>query len=106
MDVLREARGWFAQKLRWVLRPAAGPRWPALTGTARGVERVVHLLDSALPIPGTKLRVGLDPLLGLVFPAAGDALGGMVSLGMMFLAVQYRVPSPVIGRMVFNVALD
>ncbi|HKP07852.1 MAG TPA: hypothetical protein VJU58_11430, partial [Microbacterium sp.] len=65
MDVLRDARSWFATKFRWVLRPAPGPRWPALTPAARGVERMVHLLDSALPIPGTKIRVGLDPLLGL-----------------------------------------
>jgi hypothetical protein len=67
---------------------------------------MVHLLDSALPIPGTRFRVGLDPLLGLAFPAVGDTVGGVVSLGMMFLAMQYRVPSRVIARMVFNVAID
>ena len=82
------------------------PRWPALTPVARGVERVVHLLDSAVPIPGTRFRVGIDPLLGLVFPAVGDAVGGVVSLGMMFLAVQYRVPAPIIARMVWNAAID
>lgn len=106
MDVLRDARSWFLDRFRWVLRPAPGPRWPTLTPAARRVERAVHLLDSAIPIPGTRLRVGLDPLLGLVFPGAGDAIGGVVSLGMMFLAVQYRVPSRVIAQMVFNVAVD
>ena len=73
---------------------------------ARAVERGVHLLDSAIPIPGTRLRVGLDPLLGLTLPAVGDAVAGFVSLGVLFLAVQYRVPSRVIGTMVFNVAVD
>ena len=29
-----------------------------------------------------------------------------VSLGILFLAVQYRVPAPVIARMVFNIAVD
>ena len=67
---------------------------------------MVHLLDSAIPIPGTRFRLGLDPLLGLVFPAAGDTAGGVVSLGVIFLAVQYRVPSRVIGVRVFNVAVD
>jgi hypothetical protein len=67
---------------------------------------MVHLSDSALQIPGTRVRVGLDPLLGLIFPVVGDAVGGVVSLGVMFLAVQYRVPSRVIGRMVLNVAVD
>lgn len=66
----------------------------------------MRLLDSAVPIPGTRLRVGIDPIVGLVLPAVGDALGGIVSLGMMFLAVQYRVPAPIIARMVGNVALD
>lgn len=37
------------------------------------------------------MRVGLYPLLGLVFPALGDALSGMVSLSVLFLAAQYRV---------------
>jgi hypothetical protein len=73
---------------------------------AAGVERVVQLLDSAVKIPGTRLRLGLDPVLGLFFPAVGDAVSGVVSLGMLFLAVQYRVPVRVIGVMVFNVAVD
>lgn len=56
--------------------------------------------------PGTRFRVGLDPILGLALPAVGDAVGGFVSLGMLFLAVQYRVPTPIIGRMVVNIAVD
>jgi hypothetical protein len=67
---------------------------------------MVHMLDSALPIPGTRMRIGLDPLLGLVFPAVGDTLSGVVSLSVILLAVQYRVPTPVIARMTFNVAID
>jgi hypothetical protein len=73
---------------------------------AARVERIVHLLDSAIPIPGTRMRLGLDPLLGILLPAVGDTVGGAVSLGVMFLAVQYRVPPKVMGRMVFNVAVD
>lgn len=83
-----------------------GPRWPALSPAARAVERMVHVLDSAVPIPGTRFRIGLDPVLGLAFPAVGDTVGGVVSLGVLFLAVQYRVPPRVIRRMVFNVAVD
>jgi hypothetical protein len=86
--------------------PAPRPRWPALGPVAHRVERAVHLLDSAIPIPGTRFRVGLDPILGLALPAFGDAVGGFVSLGMLFLAVQYRVPVPIIGRMVVNIAVD
>jgi hypothetical protein len=88
------------------LLPAPQPRWPRLSPVARTLERGVHLLDSAYQIPGTRLRIGLDPVLGLVLPAAGDLLTGCVSLGMLFLALQYRVPAPVLGRMVFNIAVD
>jgi hypothetical protein len=86
--------------------PAPAPRWPRLTPAARAIERSVHLLDSAIAIPGTRLRVGLDPVLGLLLPAVGDMLAGFVSLGVLFLALQYRVPAGVLGRMVFNVGLD
>jgi len=105
MALWQRARGTLEQ-LWWRLQPAPGPRWPALTPFARGIERGVHLLDNAVPIPGTKLRVGLDPLVGLLLPAVGDAVAGAVSLGMLFLAVQYRVPTRVLGSMVLNIAID
>jgi hypothetical protein len=105
MEASRDVRSWFVTLLRRVT-PAPRPRWPALSPVARRVEHVVHLLDSAVRVPGTKFRVGLDPVLGLVLPGVGDAVGGFVSLGVMFLAVQYRVPAPIIGRMVVNVAVD
>lgn len=90
---------------RW-LPVAPGPRWPHLSPVARRVEQLVHWLDTGVSIPGTQLRVGLDPLLGLVLPGVGDAVSGVVSLSVLFLAVQYRVPSGVIARMVFNVGVD
>jgi hypothetical protein len=105
MQHLQRARAALAQAF-WRLRPTPRPRWPALSPLAKRIERSVHVLDSALPIPGTKLRIGLDPLLGLVLPAAGDALSGLVSVSMLFLAVQYRVPSRVIGVMALNIAVD
>lgn len=73
---------------------------------ARSIERGVHLLDNSITIPGTKLSVGLDPILGMIFPAVGDAIGGFVSLGVLLLAVQYRVPTHVMTKMVLNVAVD
>ena len=81
-------------------------RWPALEGPAGLVERGVHLLDNAVRVPGTRRRIGLDPLVGLVAPGVGDVLAGTVAMGILFLAVQHRVPAPVIGRMVFNIAID
>lgn len=94
------------RRIRRFFLPKPRPRWPRLSPVALRLEQMVRLLDSALPIPGTSLRVGLDPILGLMLPAVGDAVGGFVSLGVLFLAVQYRVPAPIIRRMVANVAVD
>ena len=85
---------------------AEDPRWPRASPLSRLVERVVFLSDSALPIPATTFRVGLDPILGLLFPGGGDALGGVISLSVLFLALQNRLPAWIVGRMVWNLALD
>lgn len=105
MGLMQQTRDTLLQAF-WRYRPAPDPRWPALTPLARRIERGVHLLDSAIPIPGTKLRIGLDPVLGFLLPAAGDALSGLVSVSMLFLAVQYRVPTRVIAKMAIIVAVD
>ena len=81
-------------------------RWPRLQGTARVVETLVHWLDTAFAIPGTNFRVGIDPIVGMLVPGAGDALGGAVSLSVLFLALQYRLPVWVIARMVLNIGVD
>lgn len=105
MSARGELGSWLVTLRRRVM-PAPRPRWPALSPVAQRVERVVHLMDSGIRVPGTKVRLGLDPILGLVLPGVGDAVGGFVSLGVLFLAVQYRVPAPIIGRMVGNIAVD
>lgn len=67
---------------------------------------LVRLLDDALTIPGTRIGIGLDAILGFLFPGLGDAATGLASLALVVLAFQLRVPKVVILRMVFNIALD
>ena len=81
-----------------------GARWPQLSPLFRIVDRVVYWSDSALAIPGTKLRFGLDPIIGMV--PGGDAVGVVVSLSVLLLALQNRLPVWVLGRMVINIAID
>src|SRR5947207_13509133 len=69
-------------------------------------EQLVRLLDDGLTIPGTRIGVGLDALLGFVFPTLGDALTGLGSLSLLLLAFQMRLPKVVILRVVFNIAID
>jgi hypothetical protein len=81
-------------------------RWPKLAGFFKVVDQLVHWSDNAISIPGTRFKFGLDPIIGLIFPGGGDAVGGAVSLSVLVLALQYRVPVWVLWRMVMNIALD
>jgi hypothetical protein len=76
---------------------AAVPAW---------VRQLVLLMDGAFRIPGTELRVGLDPILGLLLPGAGDVLGAVPSFLLIVLATRRGVPPVVVLRMLVNVALD
>lgn len=64
-----------------------------------------RLLDEAFRVPGTNLRFGWDPIIGLV-PWAGDAVTAVLSVGIMLHAHHMRVPRVVQLRMLFNVAID
>jgi hypothetical protein len=64
------------------------------------------LLDSSITIPGTKIRIGLDPILGLLLPELGDALMAAVSVTLLGVAFKERVPKLVMVRMLVNIAID
>lgn len=69
-------------------------------------ERLVTLLDDRFRIPGTNVRFGLDPIIGILFPGIGDAVSGTGSIGLLTLALRRGVPRVVIMRMVLNVLID
>jgi hypothetical protein len=68
-------------------------------------ERVSRLLDSQWRVPGTSMRFGIDPLVGLV-PGLGDVATGLVSAYIVVMAKRLGLPNHVMARMVGNVALD
>lgn len=73
---------------------------------ARQLERVAWLMDRAVGIPGTRFRIGLDAILGLL-PIGGDVLTGLVQAGLVLVALyHYRVPKRVAARMAANVLID
>ena len=91
-----------------VIRPY---RPPAISQTDAAsiyttIERVTDLMERAIRIPGTQIRFGIDPILGFVFPEAGDVVGAVVSAFLILASVRHGLPKGVIARMVFNVALD
>jgi hypothetical protein len=73
---------------------------------ARNLERLAWLMDRAIPIPGTKLTVGVDAILGLI-PGGGDFVCGLIQTGLVLTALShYRVPKAVAARMAANVLID
>jgi Domain of unknown function (DUF4112) len=71
----------------------------------RRVNAVATLLDDALHIPGTNLRFGIDPLIGLV-PGLGDLIGGAASAYIILEAARAGAPASVLVRMAANVGID
>jgi hypothetical protein len=79
---------------------------PPSVAVARNLERIAWLMDRAIKVPGTKITLGLDALLGLV-PVGGDVLTGLVQVALVLVALKYyRVPRHVAARMAGNVLLD
>ena len=66
---------------------------------------MARLLDSALQVPGTSFRFGLDPILGLV-PGIGDIVSPLFTLGIIWQARDLGLPRVVVLRMIINAALD
>jgi hypothetical protein len=69
------------------------------------VRVLSDLLDNALRIPGTEIRVGLDPMIGLI-PGFGDLAGGIASAYIMLEAARAGASSSLLLRMLGNVAMD
>jgi hypothetical protein len=69
------------------------------------LRKFSRLLDNAIPIPGTKHRIGLDPILGLL-PGAGDFVGTALSAYIVIEAARLGLPKATLGRMVFNILLE
>jgi Domain of unknown function (DUF4112) len=71
----------------------------------RRLRRISHLLDNAIPIPGTKYRIGLDPILGLI-PGGGDLIGSIFAGYVVFKSAQMGVPRETLVQMATNIVFD
>ena len=75
------------------------------TAERRRLERLAWLLDSSIPIPGTRFSIGLDALIGLA-PFLGDLVGVLLSTYIVGEAARLGASRSVLARMVFNVAVE
>jgi hypothetical protein len=83
--------------------PVLEPTPEAARRLAR-LRRVAWLMDRSIPVGGG-LRVGLDPLLGLV-PGFGDWVGAAISCWVIYEAARLGLPLRVLARMGVNVAVE
>jgi hypothetical protein len=76
-------------------------------GTPRlsGLRTLTHVLDELIRIPGTRFRIGLDGLIGLI-PGAGDVVGGAAAAYALLAAARLGAPPSVIARMAGNILVD
>lgn len=81
-------------------RPAGG-RAPDVAELAQ----LARLMDSAFEIPGTRIRLGLDSLLGL-FPGLGDLASTLIALYILYAARERGVSKVTLARMGANLLID
>jgi hypothetical protein len=89
-----------------VVVPAAGGIFNADPASRiRRVRALARLLDSSIPVPGTKWKIGFDPIVGLI-PGIGDLIGAVLSGYIILEAVRMEVPTFTLTRMLVNVGID
>ncbi|MFN2646670.1 MAG: DUF4112 domain-containing protein [Burkholderiales bacterium] len=66
---------------------------------------IAWLLDSSIPIPGTRFTIGIDALIGLL-PFLGNLIGVVASSYILTEAHRLGVGRTILARMAFNVALE
>lgn len=67
------------------------------------VKALAKLLDSEFKI--FNFKIGLDPLIGLI-PWVGDAISFILSLYIVWIGYQLKLPKNIISQMFANVIVD
>lgn len=73
--------------------------------TIEQLDALARILDSAVRIPGTNVRVGADALLNVV-PGAGLAVAKGLSAYLVLVARRHGAPPAVLWRMARRVGID
>ncbi|MCY1745293.1 MULTISPECIES: DUF4112 domain-containing protein [Ensifer] len=71
----------------------------------RRIRGLVRLMDTALRIPGTRVSLGADSVLGLI-PGVGDFAAATISLFIVNEARRLGLPNDKLVKMLVNVGFD
>jgi hypothetical protein len=66
---------------------------------------VSRVLDTIFRVPGTRIRFGLEPVIGLI-PVLGDQVTTLISAALLFRSLQHRLPKIALVRMALNIAIN
>ncbi|WP_020648137.1 DUF4112 domain-containing protein [Solimonas variicoloris] len=80
-------------------------RQAALHATRARLDRLAWWLDSGIGVPGTRWRIGVEALIGLI-PVVGDLAGALFGSYFVIEAWRVRAPRGLLARMTGNVVLD
>ncbi len=69
------------------------------------LDKLATLFDTAIIIPGTNIRFGLEALLR-IWPGIGDAAASALSLYLLYSAAKLGVPRRLLARMLINVVIE
>lgn len=64
-------------------------------------EAIAHLLDDVVRVPATRMRIGADPLIGLI-PVVGDMIATFLGAAILVIARQLNIPWRIVRTMAFN----
>lgn len=81
------------------------PRVRTSAATDEALDHLATLLDDAFQIPGTRIRYGLDAIIGLI-PGLGDIITGLMSMIIVFVGWQRGIPKITQARMMMNIVID
>lgn len=73
--------------------------------SVRRVNRMGRVLDEAIHVPGTNVKIGLDPILGIL-PGVGDGVATVFSLYIVLEAVRAGVSRSILLRMLAYIVVD
>jgi hypothetical protein len=75
------------------------------TDAVRLAKFLAELLDQRFTIPGTSIRIGLDPIISLI-PGIGDLIANLTGSVILVIAAQLGIPKVVLVRMGINIAMN
>ena len=76
-----------------------------MTQQLERLRRITWWMDEGIRIPGIGIRIGLDPIIGLI-PGFGDAAGAILAGSIVVEAARTGISRFTLMRMAGNIALD